>query len=319
MAVETYNRDLQLLLNFSNGDPGDRFWYYDVLGEGSFGKVVKGEDSELRRQRVAIKIIREEVLMTDTSLILNEVRNQRVCWHPNIVMHYGVFDFPGELWMVLEYVNGMDAEQLVSNTNLQPPTIAFIVKKVLLALNYLHTKEILHRDIKPANLLISYDGQVKVADFGLSIKASEKKALGAGTASFLAPDTLRSPNYSFPVDIWALGISIYVFAERKYPYDHICKTKNQKYAIIENNRHTPRLSHHQPQHMRDFVSHCLQEENRRPAANQLLAHPWLCSSCTENEMACLMQKIRTGDQSPDDTDNYINYYSGITLPNALHK
>ena len=323
MAAATPNPALAKLLALSEGDPGNRYWQYDSLGEGSFGKVVKAVDNtnDTKNNKnkhggtVAIKIIKDDVLMKKTNWLITEVNNHKLCNHPNIVRFYDLHHFSNTVWMVMECVNGMDAYNLMLKTVIKPPAIAYIARQVLHALEYLHTSlKLLHRDIKPANLLISNDGHVKVADFGLSIKDCETKKIGVGTQTYLAPEMLRGPNYSCPIDVWALGICIFVLAERQFPYTDKSRTRNEKYDLIKENKHTPIMSQHHPQHMRSFVFYCLKEENCRPSAKKLLTHPWISTSCTRTDMASVIHVAANGQQICK--DNHLDYYAGITLPSC---
>ena len=319
MAAATPNPPLDQLLALSSGDPGNRYWPYDTLGKGTFGEVIKAVDSNTNNNRhgdtVAIKIMKDDILMTKTSWIIREVENHKLCNHPNIVRFYGLHDFSNTVWMVMECVRGMDVRRLVLRTILKPPEIAYITQQVLHALDYLHTGlNLLHRDIRPHNILINHEGDVKIADFGLSIKNSEKKTIGVGAQSYLAPEMLRSHYYSYPVDIWAVGITIYVLAERKLPYTDKPRTRNEKYLLIRENKHTPLLTEYHPQNMRSFVFHCLKEECR-PSAKKLLTHPWIATSCTRNDMAKLIN-VATNGQHIYPFANHLEYYAGITLPSS---
>ena len=302
---------LHKILAESRGDPGNRYWPYDVLGEGAFGKVMVATDTHEHGKRVAIKSLHKEAITKESDLILGEIRNHKLCKHPNIVEFHKLYHFHGTFWMVMECVDGMDALDLMRKSTLPPESIAFISKEVLQALLYMHeTLNIIHRDVKPPNVLVSFQGDIKLADFGVSIRASEEKKLGVGTRIFLAPETLRSTDYSFLVDIWSLGISVYVLAERKSPYSGLVKDGFEKYDLIKKNEHTPIISSAHPQNMRNFVHHCLLEVNKRPTAKRLLTHPWLSTSYTRNQMACLIQSINKKPMQ----DNYMDYYMGVILP-----
>ena len=168
-----------------------------LLGRGGMGAVYKGRQKSLNRL-VAIKILPPEVEDEDASYLerfKNEAQVMAKFIHPGIV---AVHDFgetaEGQLYIVMEFVDGTDVAQMITAQGRLPPEHALaIAAHVCDALSYAHSHGVIHRDIKPANILINHDGAVKVADFGLA-KVDEpgttgltKTGMAMGTPDYVAP------------------------------------------------------------------------------------------------------------------------------------
>ncbi|MGV3661514.1 MAG: serine/threonine-protein kinase [Prosthecobacter sp.] len=143
-----------------------------LLGQGGMGAVYQGLHLNLDR-RVAIKIISNRLDERDASYgerFKNEARAMAKLHHPGIV---GVYDHgqtpDGTLYIVMEYVEGTDVATMIARQKRMHSAQAMAVAAhVADALAYAHERGIVHRDIKPANIMVSNDGVVKVADFGLA-------------------------------------------------------------------------------------------------------------------------------------------------------
>lgn len=184
------------------------------------GAVYRGTQLALDRP-VAIKILPpdlDDAHGTYAERFKNEARMMAKMDHPAIV---AVFDFgetsQRQLYFVMAFIDGTDVSQMISEQGRLPADHALAVTAhVCDALSYAHERGIVHRDIKPANILINYEGQVKVADFGLA-KALEtssgtltKTGLAVGTPDYLAPETLNSGSeIDGRADLFAIGVMLY--------------------------------------------------------------------------------------------------------------
>ena len=109
----------------------------------------------------------------------------------------------------------------ISEKTLSENQIAFVVAQILLSLVYLHGKGIIHRDLKAGNILLNGNGEVKVADFGVSGKLSNphsKRLTVIGTPLWMAPEIIKGIPYSTSADIWSLGITTIEMADGYPPY-----------------------------------------------------------------------------------------------------
>ena len=297
------------LFGQSYGVP-NHFWPYEELGRGNYGTVVKASDTKKHRQ-VAVKQVKCQTT-AQRNMTLNEVNAMKSGKHPNLVAFYGLYHVDSTAWLVMECIEGVNVKQLLQTMNqFGPSQIAYVTREVLQALHFLHSElDIIHRDVKPENILISYDGDVKLADLGLSTKASKKQGQRVGTPPYMAPSVLRDPCYDHTVDIWSLGMTIYAMNERRAPYLGLCNTAEELYKIIVENLHTPQLSpcsqemDHFYQSVTKFYLHM--------TTSKLLKHHWLLTAVKKTEFSSAMRKAFF--KSSFTNEQYINYMAGITLP-----
>ncbi len=199
-----------------------------LLGSGSMGNVYLAHDADLDRQ-VAIKTLRDLVLdaeMRDVFLsrFQNEARAAARLHHPNIVQIFDVGDDPKVgPYLVFEYVRGHTLKQEIRKGGpLSRDNLLDLAQHVADALATAHVAGVIHRDLKPENLLITPNGQVKLADFGIARVPNAdltKEGQFLGTPCYAAPETLRSGEYSEQSDLFSFGAVIYEAAcgERAFP------------------------------------------------------------------------------------------------------
>jgi len=199
-----------------------------LLGSGSMGNVYLGRDADLDRL-VAIKTLRDLALdaeMRDVFLsrFQNEARAAARLHHPNIVQIFDVGDDPRlGPYLVFEYVHGHTLKQeLRKGGPLSRDKLLELAQHVADALATAHVAGVIHRDLKPENLLITDNGQVKLADFGIARVPNAdltREGQFLGTPCYAAPETLRSGEYSEQSDLFSFGAVIYEAAcgERAFP------------------------------------------------------------------------------------------------------
>ncbi|MDB6006529.1 MAG: hypothetical protein JWR15_3516, partial [Prosthecobacter sp.] len=191
-----------------------------ILGMGGMGAVYQGRQKSLDRI-VAIKLLPPEAADNDMQFaerFKNEARTMAKMNHPSIVH---VYDFgettDGQLYIVMEYINGTDVAKMLQSQGKLPPEHALAISAhVCDALQYAHTHGVVHRDIKPANILLNMEGQVKVADFGLAKTTDATQAgltktnMAMGTPDFVAPEAL-TPGMTVDgrADLYAVGVMLY--------------------------------------------------------------------------------------------------------------
>lgn len=181
------------------------------LGEGAYGIVLKAI-SKKTREVVAIKKFKDKDTENPAikKVIVRELRALRGLKHPHIVELREAFKQSERLFLVFEFCEQslLDLQNKSPDNRLSLATIQTITKEVLMALEHMHSRQMIHRDVKPENILITSDGRAKLCDFGFARTVKkEPEALTdyVATRWYRAPELLLSPRYDSAVDLWALG------------------------------------------------------------------------------------------------------------------
>ncbi|HEY6148520.1 MAG TPA: serine/threonine-protein kinase, partial [Thermoanaerobaculia bacterium] len=148
-----------------------RFEISRILGRGAMGTVYLARDPRIDRQ-VAVKTLRDPSATAELSAEVearfhNEAKIAGRLQHPNVVTIYEAGREEGVLYIAMEYVDGEPLQQYAATHSLGLSEKIELVRQASLALGHAHEKGVLHRDVKPGNILVTRDGQVKVADFGI--------------------------------------------------------------------------------------------------------------------------------------------------------
>ncbi|KAI0821152.1 kinase-like domain-containing protein [Irpex lacteus] len=187
------------------------FIIHRTLGTGSFGRVHLVR-SKHNLRFYAIKVLSKEkiVRMKQVSHTKNEQAMLQAVTHPFIINLWGAFQDCTNLYMVMDFVPGGELFTLLRRSNRFPDPVAkFYAAEVALALNYLHSLDIIYRDLKPENILLNYDGHIKIADFGFAKYCNTNAWTLCGTPDYLAPEIIRNERYNKSVDWYALGVLIF--------------------------------------------------------------------------------------------------------------
>ncbi|MDG2128156.1 MAG: serine/threonine-protein kinase [Fuerstiella sp.] len=199
----------------------------ELIGTGGMGAVYKARQEGLDRV-VAIKIMPEE-FVRDVKFALRFTREARTLaklTHPNIVSVYEFGNVQDTYYFLMEYIEGSTLRDVVKARQLTPEHALAIVPHLCDALQYAHDKGVVHRDIKPENILMSADGLVKIADFGLSRmlgNESHQELLTAthqvmGTPRYMAPEQMEGTHgVDHRADIYSLGVVIYEMLTGELP------------------------------------------------------------------------------------------------------
>uniref|UniRef100_A0A671RHW8 Serine/threonine-protein kinase n=1 Tax=Sinocyclocheilus anshuiensis TaxID=1608454 RepID=A0A671RHW8_9TELE len=198
----------------------------EVLGSGQFGIVYGGKHRKTGRD-VAIKIIDKLRFPTkQESQLRNEVAILQNLHHPGIVNLECMFETPERVFVVMEKLHGDMLEMILSSQKGRLPEriTKFLVMQILIALRHLHFKNIVHCDLKPENVLLaSADSfpQVKLCDFGFARIIGEKsfRRSVVGTPAYLAPEVLRNKGYNRSLDMWSVGVIVYVSLSGTFPFN----------------------------------------------------------------------------------------------------
>ncbi|MCA1662709.1 MAG: protein kinase [Myxococcales bacterium] len=196
------------------------------LGEGGMGRVLLAEVAGAGgfARRVVLKLVRDELDEALKQSLLDEARVTATLVHRNIVPVLDLHESGAQRLVVLEHIDGMDVRQLLRLTPLLDwPLAAFIGGEVAAALDFAHRRQIIHRDVSPANILVSWEGEVKLSDFGVAkVVGGPGRVMGPtqglkGKLGYMAPEQMRALPIDARADVYALGVVLYEMLTGKNP------------------------------------------------------------------------------------------------------
>ncbi|CAO2586232.1 Serine/threonine-protein kinase D1, partial [Lemmus lemmus] len=253
----------------------------EVLGSGQFGIVYGGKHRKTGRD-VAIKIIDKLRFPTkQESQLRNEVAILQNLHHPGVVNLECMFETPERVFVVMEKLHGDMLEMILSSEKGRLPEhiTKFLITQILVALRHLHFKNIVHCDLKPENVLLASADpfpQVKLCDFGFARIIGEKsfRRSVVGTPAYLAPEVLRNKGYNRSLDMWSVGVIIYVSLSGTFPFneDEDIHDQIQNAGFMYPPNPWKEIS---PEAI-DLINNLLQVKMRkRYSVDKTLSHPWL--------------------------------------------
>lgn len=203
----------------------DDFNFVAVLGRGNFGKVMLAE-SKNTRQLYAIKVLKKDFILESDEvegtrsekrifLIANRER------HPFLINLHSCFQTENRIYFVMEYISGGDLMWHIQKELFSYRRAQFYAAEVLLALKYFHDNGVIYRDLKLDNILLTLDGHIKIADYGLckeDMWYGRTTGTFCGTPDFMAPEIILDQKYGRAVDWWAFGVLIYQMLLGKSPF-----------------------------------------------------------------------------------------------------
>ncbi len=195
----------------------------EKLGQGGMGVVYKAEDMRLQRT-VALKFLSGEFSAGGAELerFLREARAASALNHPNVATIYAVEEAGDEMFIAMEYVDGVTLRHRIADGSLTADEVIGFAVQIAEALREAHAKGIVHRDIKCDNIMVNSRGNVKVMDFGLAklkgIPGMTRSGETAGTIAFMAPEQLQGLPADTRSDMFSFGVVLYEMVTGRRPF-----------------------------------------------------------------------------------------------------
>ena len=276
----------------STDDPMTKYSNFVKIGQGASGGVFLA-NYDATNAIVAIKQMGISK-QPKKAMIQNELVVMKHNKHPNIVNFLDAYLVKGDLWIVMEYMEGGSLTDVVTACILTEGQMGTICRETLKGIQFLHSRCILHRDIKSDNVLLSLKGEIKLTDFGFCAQLNDihvKRSTMVGTPYWMAPEIVSRKGYGPKVDIWSLGIMVIEMIEGEPPY--LNETPLRALYLIATNG-TPKLK--EPEKCSDvfksFLDGCLRvDPDERASPTELLAHPFITKYSQPNETLIPLVKL----------------------------
>ncbi|KAL5962324.1 Calcium/calmodulin-dependent protein kinase type 1 [Taenia solium] len=297
----------------------DRYSMKELLGTGAFSEVRLAEDKLNPGTFCAIKCIRkrnyqgqdeesalnEDDFKSREASLKNEILVLRRLSHPNIVRLIDAFEDEDSHYLIMELVTGGELfDRIVDKGSFTEKDASDLIRQVLLATEYMHSREVVHRDLKPENLLFYSPlptSKIMISDFGLSrIDGSEGSlSTACGTPGYVAPEVLSAQagkkGYGKEVDCWAIGVITYILLCGYPPFydesDQELFRQIQKAHYEFDSPYWDEIS----DSAKSFIRSLLQKDPaQRASCTEALAHPWIAQNAARdvNIYAHVSENIR---------------------------
>ncbi|KAM4826649.1 sperm motility kinase 3A-like isoform 1-T3 [Thomomys bottae] len=270
----------------------------ELIDRGGYGEV-KLAHHRLTGTAVAVKILQKEEI--SRYRISNEVDIFKSVQHKHIIRLYQVIEKEEHVYLIMELApRGNLLGMIRKSQRLYEDEARRLFKQIVSATLYLHQNRIAHRDLKPNNMLLDAQGNIKVSDFGLSIRFTPGQLMTnvCGAVLFRPPEMFLRERYdACKVDVWSLGVLLYFITTGKFPFEG--RDVIQIRSLVLNTKYV--VPYYLSAKGQTVISQLLTADpKQRPNTEQIMEHPWLkpveeCSLCPDepppNKLAPLILKV----------------------------
>ena len=306
------------------------YLYGRRIGQGAFGKVNLGLNV-LTGRVVAIKSFKKtpiEKFKHKMKKIQYETELMKRFNHKNITKILEVFNDEEYMLIIMEYINGGNLFSFVKKRRkLSEKMAKFLFRQIILGIQHIHSKNVVHRDIKLENILIDFDNNVKICDFGIGkVLENEDELLydKCGTPMYMAPEIILANDDNgykgFPVDIWSSGITLYIMLSGSLPFNIKNKNNNKEDMALNSIKDKnniflqnqiinvkPKEIENISIEAKNLLKGLLNKNpSKRLTCSQILNHPWLKHSNNNMDSLNLFTKAELTVMSK----TYIDYRKG---------
>lgn len=249
------------------------------LGKGKFGNVYLAREKQ-SKYVVALKVLNKQQLMKSSMehQLRREIEIQSHLRHRSILRLYGYFYDSKRVYLIIEYApQGELYKKLVRAGRFSEKQSALYIQEMARALIYMHSKHVIHRDIKPENLLVGFNGELKIADFGWSVHApSSRRTTLCGTLDYLPPEMIENKPHDENVDVWTLGVLMFEFLTGAPPFE----TENTKETYRRIAHVDLKFPIYVSSEAQDLLVKILRHDpQQRISLDRVLEHPWIVQHC----------------------------------------
>ena len=289
----------------------------EEVASGGMAVVYRAVQDPLGRT-VAIKALKTSAAAEENVVTRfeREAKSLANLQHENIIHVYDFHHDRGAMFIVMEYVQGIDLYDLLEKCGRLPYDVAAIIAmQVARALDYVHYRGIVHRDIKPANVMISRAGGVKVMDFGIARDTSfgdlTEAGTGIGTPAYMSPEQVLGDKLDARSDIFSLGVVLYQMVTGKKPFVEDEKKSAMHKIRLEKHVGARKLNPDIPRELDRIIDRCLEKQPRdrwHSAQHMVMAlERFLAKHVEMNHHARLVLFLRAQNVITDlEAEEYLN-------------
>lgn len=240
-----------------------------LIGKGGMSHVFRAWQPSLERF-IVVKRLKDDLIQNPETAerFRREARALASVLHQNIAHVYDYVEKPGEAFILMEYIEGMDLSAIIEKAGGLPPAIAAcILLEVSKGLAYIHERGLIHRDVKPSNIRVTNRGEVKLMDFGIVLQVENtsltRPGVMVGSPSYLSPEQILGDQVSNRADIFLMGIVLYEMLSGTRPFK-----EDKSASIFQRIRESRYVQLRQmepsvPRALERIVDKCLRKEPAR--------------------------------------------------------